>query len=107
MIKENWMNARLKLMPCSNYTVIKSQLITPPVDWRKRSLYCSYTYHSNKQSMEILEVTLRLAQVLEASQIHLKRGVEDKLLRNTSEMESHIQSMLAGQKSRCNPVCHP
>jgi hypothetical protein len=50
---------------------------------------------SQQQSMvEVLEVNLKLAQVMEASQIQLKTGVKDDLLRNVSEMETHIQSML-------------
>ncbi len=44
--------------------------------------------------VEVLEVNLKLAQVMEASQIQLKTGVKDDLLRNVSEMETHIQSML-------------
>jgi hypothetical protein len=57
--------------------------------------------------MKVLEVNLRLAQVMEATQIHLKWGVEDEMLRNTSEMESHIQSMqdkIAMQSSMASVV---
>ncbi len=48
---------------------------------------------SQWQSMEVLEVNLRLAQVMEANQTQLKTIVEDDLLRNVSEMEAHIQTM--------------
>jgi hypothetical protein len=44
--------------------------------------------------MEVLEVNLRLAQVMEANQTQLKTIVEDDLLRTVSEMEAHIQTML-------------
>jgi hypothetical protein len=49
---------------------------------------------SQQQSMEVLEVNLRLAQVMEANQTQLKTSVEDDLLRTVSEMETHIQTML-------------
>jgi hypothetical protein len=49
---------------------------------------------SQQQSMELLEVNLRLAQVMEANQTQLKTIVEDDLLRTVSEMEAHIQTML-------------
>jgi hypothetical protein len=39
-------------------------------------------------------MNLRFAHIMETSQIHLEKNVEDELLRSTSEGENHIQLML-------------
>jgi len=49
---------------------------------------------SQEQSMEVLEVHLQLARVMESNQIHVKQSVETEVMLRTSEMEKHICDML-------------
>jgi hypothetical protein len=49
---------------------------------------------SQQQSIEVLEVNLRLQQALDTTQIRLQKQTEDELLRNYGEMERHLQMML-------------
>jgi len=49
---------------------------------------------SQQQSIEVLEVNLRLQQALETTQIRLQKHTEDELLNNYGEMEKHLQMML-------------
>jgi hypothetical protein len=49
---------------------------------------------SQQQSIEVLEVNLRLQQALDITQIRLQKQTEDELLRNHGEMERHLQMML-------------
>ncbi len=49
---------------------------------------------SQQQSIEVLEVNLRLQQALDTTQIRLQKQTEDELLHNYGEMERHLQMML-------------
>ena len=49
---------------------------------------------SQEQSMEVLEMHLQLARVMESNQIHVKQSVESEVMLRTSEMEKHICDML-------------
>jgi hypothetical protein len=49
---------------------------------------------TQQQSIEVLEVNLRLQQALDTLQIRLQQETEDELLKNYGEMEQHIQTLL-------------
>jgi hypothetical protein len=94
MIRLNLMNARLKSMLCL-IKIYSNQVSADYTTCRlEKEKLIMLSHLSQQQSMEVLEVSLRLAQVMGANQTQLKTIVEDDLLRTVSEMEAHIQTML-------------
>ncbi len=61
---------------------------------KEKLILLSHLSLSQQQSIEILELNLQLARVMESSQIHLNRSVESQVMLKTCKMEKHICEML-------------